>query len=368
MKLRFNRNEMADVLSAICSVAVTRTPKEHLKGVHIEARSDVVFLSATDLELGLRCAVAQVEVDEPGEVVVVAETLGKIVRECADDVLAIEEAGNLLHVRGVGSHFQIVTQEVADFPVVPGMEGEADFTIGYAVLRRLVELTVFSAAKESTRYAINGVLWEVSKDRLTLAATDGRRLSLVHGELQTGGEAEGPRAIVPTKALLLLGRLPVEDDAQVGIRITSNQLLLNVGRVMMSTSLVDGRFPKYQDVVPADCDREVQLNTAEFHSALKRAALLTNEESAGVRFSFSEGNLTLSARAPEQGEAEIVLPINFQGEPVEIGFNPVFIADFLRVVRADQITLALKEANRPGVIRVGDDFVYVVMPVNLSSG
>jgi DNA polymerase-3 subunit beta len=368
MKLRFNRNEMAEVLSAIGGVAVARTPKEILKGVHIEARSDVVLLSATDLELSLRCAATQVEVDEPGETVVVAETLSRIVRECADEVLTIETDGNLLHVRGVGSHFQIVTQDPADFPPVPSMDGEADFAMGHGDLRRLVELTVFSAAKESTRYAINGVLWEVEQGRLTLAATDGRRLSVAHGDLLEAGRAERPRAIVPAKALALLGRLPLEEDARVAVQISGNRILLDMGRVTMSTALVEGQFPKYQDVVPSDCDQIAELNTAEFLSALRRAALLTNEESAGVRFSFADGSLTLSSRAPEQGEAEIALPVEYKGEPLEIGFNPVFILELLRVVHTERLTLALKEANRPGVIRIGDEFVYVVMPVNLSSG
>lgn len=368
MKLRFNRNEMAEILSAISSVAAVRTPKEILKGVYIEAQADVVLLSATDLELGLRCAATQVEVDEPGETVVVAETLSRIVRECADDALTLECSGNLLHVRGVGSHFQIVTHDTADFPPVPQAEGEADFAIEYGALRRLVELTVFSVARESTRYAINGVLWEVGEKRLTLAATDGRRLSVAHGDLLESGKTDGSRAIVPAKTLSLLGRLPIEDDARVAVQLSGNRALLDMGRVIMSSALVEGQFPKYQDVVPTDCDRVVELDTAEFHSALKRAALLTNEESAGVRFSFSDGNLTLSSRAPEQGEAEISLPVEFKGELLEVGFNPVFLLELLRVAHTDRISLALKDAGRPGVIHMGDDYLYVVMPVNLSSG
>ncbi|MGD2108666.1 MAG: DNA polymerase III subunit beta [Phycisphaerae bacterium] len=368
MKLRFNRNEMAEVLSVVSSVAAVRTPKEILKGVHIEAQSDVVLLSATDLELGLRCAVTQVEVEEPGTTVVVAETLSRITRECSDEVLAVESAGNLLHVRGLGSHFQIVTHDVADFPPVPTIDGDADFAIEHGRLRRLVELTVFSAAKESTRYAINGVLWELGENQLTLAATDGRRLSVARGDLLEGKKTDGARAILPAKTLGLLGRIPISDDSRVAVQIAGNRVLFDVGRVVMSSALVEGQFPKYQDVVPDDCDRVVELDTAEFHSALKRAALLTNEESAGVRFAFSEGNLTLSSRAPEQGEAEISIPVEYSGETLEIGFNPVFLLELLRVVHTDRITLALKDASRPGVIRTDDDFVYVVMPVNLSSG
>jgi DNA polymerase-3 subunit beta len=151
------------------------------------------------------------------------------------------------------------------------------------------------------------------------------------------------------------------------VKVTGNQLLLKMGRATLGTSLIEGQFPKYQDVIPQDCDRHVELKTAEFHGALKQAALLTNEESKGVRISFAEGGITLSSRAPEQGEATISLPVDYKGEPIEMGFNPVFLTDVLRVTHEEQIRFEFKEASRPGVIRLSDDFVHVVMPVNLSS-
>ncbi len=366
MKLRFDRHEMADALRAICSVAAIRTPKPVLRCVRIEAQSDVLLLSGTDLEVGLRCAVARVEVDEPGDVLVVADTLSRIVSECTEETLNLETDERTLHVRGEGSHFQIVTQETAEFPTVPTLDDAADFTMEYGVLTRLIDWTIFAAARESTRYAINGVFWEAEGERLTLAATDGRRLSMARGEIQAGSGSI-PRAIVPGKALALLGRLASEADAQAGVKISSNQLLIRVGRAVLSTSLVEGNFPKYQDVIPGDCDRIVELATTGFLSALKRAALLTNEESKGVRVALTEGDLTLSSRAPEQGEATVSMPVSYSGEPVEIGFNPVFLTDVLRVAHSDTVTLALRAADRPGVIRIGDNFVYVVMPVNLAS-
>jgi DNA polymerase-3 subunit beta len=367
MKFRFNRQEMNEALSAVCSVAAVRTPKEILRCVRLEAHTDVLLLSATDLEVSLRFAVTQVEVDDPGDVVVSAETLSRIVRECTDDALAAELDGSKLHLRGTGSHFQIITHDVADFPPVATLDGDPDVRVGFGVLRRLVELTAFAAARESTRYAIHGVLWEVDQQKLTLAATDGRRLALGHGALLDEGGTRTLQAIVPPKALSLFSRVPAEDDTPVGVKITGNQLVLDMGKAVVGTALAEGQFPKYQDVVPTDCDRVVELNTSEFHGALKRASLLTNEESKGVRFSFAPGSLTLSSRAPEQGEAEVALPVAYEGEPMEIGFNPVFLLELLRVAHTEVVTFAFRESNRPGVLRVGDSFLYVVMPVNLSS-
>ena len=368
MKLRFNRQETADVLAAICSIAPIRTTKDILKCVQVEAGADVMLLSATNLELSLRCGVAQVEVETPGKTIVVADTLAKIVRECSDEILSLETQDNLLHIRGEGSHFQIVTQDEADFPAIADMDGEADLVVEHGMLQRLIEFTSFAAARESTRYAINGVLWELDGEKLSLAATDGRRLSLATGKVTTEASSKLPDIIVPGKALNLFARLPADPDTRVGVKMASNQLLLDMGRATLSTALVEGQFPKYQDVIPTDCDKVATINTAEFLGALRRASLLTSEESKGVRFAFSEGMLTLSSRAPEQGEATISIPVQYAHEPLEIGFNPVFFLEVLRVAQTEEITLAVKEANRPGVIRVGDDFIYVVMPVNLTTG
>lgn len=367
MRLRFNRQEAAEALAATCTVAAARTPKEILKCVRVEVLPDAMLFSSTDLELGLRVAVTQVEVDEPGDTLVLADTLARIVRECADEVMSAETIGGTLHIRGAGSHFQIVTQAPADFPPVPGLEGEADFTIENQHLRRMIEWTGFAAARESTRYAINGVLWEPSAKELVLAATDGRRLSVAKCKLHGSNTKSPPRAIVPTKTMTLFNRLSGDPEAVVAVKVTSNQIILRLGRAVVSSNLVEGHFPKYQDVIPQDCDRLTELNVAEFLSGLKRAALLTNEESKGVRLAFSEGTLKMTSRAPEQGEAEVSIPVPFKGEPIDIGFNPIFLTDVLRVTPTETLTFAIKEANRPGLIRLADGFLHVVMPVNLNS-
>ncbi|RME38137.1 MAG: DNA polymerase III subunit beta [Planctomycetota bacterium] len=365
MKLKVNRQEMADALSALTTIASSRSPKEVLKCVRVEAQPDVLLMSATDLEVGFRSALTQVEVDQTGESLVVADTLSRIVRECTDEVLVLEQDDRLLHVRGEGSHFQIVTQDPQDFPPVPVMEDDPDMNVEQEQLHRMVELTAFAAARESTRYAINGVLWEREGDKLTMAATDGRRLAVITGPVE--GKDGSAKAIVPVKALTLLARLPIVPETRTGVKFLGNQVLLNMGRAMLSTSLVEGQFPSYRDVIPGDCDRRAKINRTDMLSALRRAALLTNEESKGVRFSFTEGTLTLTSRAPEQGEAEVVMPVEYHDEPLEIGFNPAFLIDVLRVADEDELIFELKEPNRPGVIRMGKDYVYVVMPVNLGS-
>lgn len=368
MKVRFNREEMASALGSVGSVAASRTPKPILQCVRIDAQPDAVMLYATDLELGLRYATTQVEVGQAGGAVVRADTLAQIVRECPDETLQMDTQKNQLHIRGAGSHFQIVTQPPDDFPPVAEMEGEPDFEVLQGDLKRMIEWTVFAAARESSRYAINGVLWEFSGGRLTLVATDGRRLALARGAVKASNAKGTLSSIVPPKAMSVLNRVSSDPEASVFVKIASNRIVMNLGRAVISSSLVEGHFPKYQDVIPQDSTKEAELDTAEFNGALKRAALLTSEESKAVRLAFSEGSLVLSSRAPEQGEASVTIPVRYRGEPMEIGFNPVFLLDILRVMPAEKLTISLREPNRPGIIRFSEDFLYVVMPVSLSPG
>lgn len=367
MRLRVNRQELAEALSLVTGVVAVRTPKPILQCVKIDAEADHVLLACTDLELGLRYAVTQVEVEKKGQALVSADTFTRIVKESADEVLLIDSADGKFHVRGADSHFQINESALEDFPPVSEMEGKPHFTVTADRFRRMTEWTLFACARESTRYAINGVLFDVG-DRLTLVATDGRRLSRAAGDIQRAGKAAVPQAIVQPKALALLNKFSMEADEPVGVQINDNRMVIRAARATISTSLVEGHFPKYQDVIPQDCDKSIELDTAAFLSALRRAALLTNEESKGVRLSFSEEGLTLSSRAPEQGEATINVQLSYRGEPIDIGFNPHFLIEALKVVRESTVMFRCSSGQRPGLLEADSDreFIYVIMPVSLA--
>ncbi len=185
---------------------------------------------------------------------------------------------------------------------------------------------------------------------------------------------EGQRScIVPTKALKLAAKLVDDPDATVRVAVEDHQVLIAFGDsedpsevAVISSNLVEGAFPPFEDVVPKEQDKKVSFDVAILGSAIRRAALLTNEESKGVRLTFDQDKLTLTSRAPEMGEATVEVKLeDYQGDPLEIGFNPNFITDALNVVDAGTITVELKSANKPGVLRTGNDFTYVIMPVNL---
>lgn len=364
MKCICDRAALNEALAATSSVIATRTPKPILQCVRLTADADVLTLTSYDQEVGIRYRVKEVEVNQKGETLVMGERLAGIVRESADETLALEFKEDQLHIRGQDSHFQIYSQDVREFPPVADLEGDPDFTIEVGPLRQIIERTVFAAARENTRYAINGVLWERKGNKLRLIATDGRRLALSGASLEKGrgGDAE---AIVPLKALQVLLRMHMDPEERMAVRLTSNQIILRTDRATINSVLVEGRFPNFNDVIPRDFDKRVEIPRDDLLSAVKRAALLTNEESKGIRMALSGEGLVLSSRAPQQGEATVRVAVEYKGEPMEIGFNPVFLIDALKVCD-DTVTMELLTSTKPGVMKSKPDFLYVVMPVNLS--
>ncbi len=366
MKCICDRTALAEAVGAAAGVALQRTPKPILQCVKLSADKDMLVLTAYDQEVGLRFCVTQVEINQPGDALVSCDRLLAIVRESKDETLSLEVKDDHLHVRGHDSRFQIVGQNVREFPPVPDMEGEATFKVRVGELKNAIDETLFAAARESTRYAINGVLLEVGeKRRLRLVATDGRRLAVSGAALETddGGNA---RAIVPTKALGLLNKLHLDPDEVLSVRVMPNQVILSTGGVTISSVLVEGNFPKWEDVMPEGGDKKVEIPTNELLSAVRRAALLADVESKGIAIALKKGTMELSSRSAMQGEAQVKLELkNYSGGDLQIGFNPEFLLDALKVC-SESTTLLFSDGSKPGLLKSGVNFQYVVMPVNLS--
>ncbi len=365
MKVTFNRSALQEALALAGSIIPGRTPKPILQCIRITAEKDAVRLAATDLEVGILCRISQVEVAEEGDVVVPADKISSIVRESVDEVLSLEESEFTVQLRGADSHFTIYGHDPQQYPNVPGFDGSADLEISLEKLQEGIEQTLFAAARESTRYALNGVLWEVAGKKLNLVATDGRRLARSTVTLEKAGTAPDGRLIIPAKTMALLQKIPGDQSAKVAVKFIDNQVALACGSTVVSSNLVEGNFPKYEDIIPRDYEKKLTLGTQPVLSAARRTALLANEDSKGIRLSLQKDQLKFSSRAPETGDAEIKMPVEYDGDPIEIGFNPQFLIDVLRVIKAADFELHLGQPDRPGMIKSGGAFLYIVMPVNL---
>ena len=371
MKLVCSRDALAEALAVAGSVVVSRTPSPVLLCIKLTARDGMLTVSATDTEIGLELGVSEVDVKEDGEALIPADKMNQIVRASNDDTLNINVKGTEVHITGKDSKFKVFGYNPSEFPGVHAFDEDSiAFESDTTTMRRLIGRTVFATAVENSRYAINGVLIERKGRHLRLVATDGRRLAVAKGECATAADGDA-NLIVPTKALNVLSRLMSEPGEPVRVASTASQTLFRVGEgpgaPVMSTNLVEGSFPPFEDVIPKDQDKRVTFDAAELTSAVRRAALLTNEESKGVKLKFDSEHLTLSSRAPEMGEAEIKVGLTeYTGEEIEIGFNPNYLTDALKHADSPQVLIELKAPNKPGVLRVGGDFTYVVMPVSLT--
>lgn len=368
MKVTFNRSALAEALGLMTAVVPSRTPKPILRCVRIAATGKEMRVYATNLELGLDYLVSAVEVEQDGEVVVEAERLAAIVRESTEDALVLESSDTTCEIRGADSHFTVYGQDPKQYPKVPAFgTGQADVTISLEQLQLGIEQCLFATAKESSRYAINGVLWEVKGKKLLLVATDGRRLARCRVELEQAPapEVAQQKIIVPARTMALLQKIGAHDKESVAVKLVDNQVLLSCANVVISSNLVEGNFPKYEDIIPTDYDKKLILSTEVALSGVRRAALLTSEESKGIKLSLTSEALVFSGSSPEAGAAEVSMPVEYGGEPIDVGFNPQFLIDVLRVIRASDFELELGQADRPGLIKSGADFLYVLMPINL---
>ena len=365
MEITCNRAALAEAVQLASSIVPARTPKPILQCAKITADKEAKRLTvvATDGDITIRQVVTQVQIAQDGSAVVPADRMAAILREGGDETVDIRVSEATCEVVGQNSRFHIYGHDPDDFPEVELPEQQPCLEMTGGVLKRLGQLSVFAAARETSRYAINGVLWEQHGKKVSLVATDGRRLAKVEGALGAVKKEMEQAAIVPVKTMVLLERIVADPDDKIEVSFSKNQVAVKTAVVEVLSNLVQGRFPKYADVIPTGADRFAEIACEPLNLALRRVSLLTNEQSKGVRLAFSAGKLRLFSSAPEAGDAEVTIDAKYDAEPIEIGFNPQYILEMLRVIDAEEVQCELSDANKPGLLRVGKDFLYVVMPV-----
>jgi DNA polymerase-3 subunit beta len=365
MKVIAQTAALQEALTLAGSIVAARTPKPVLQCVKLVAADGALTVLATDLEAGLRYTVPQVEVEEDGEALVPVGKLSDIVRESAgEQTISLSAEKDACVITGAGSRFRLLGYDPGEFPQVAEFEGDGDFQVPAETLTRLIEKTLFAAAKASSHYAISGILWEANGKKLQLVATDGHRLAVARSGLSSAAKGQ-VEAIVPSKFMNLLQRASAGSEETLAVSLTESQILIRTARSVLVSSLVQGNFPKYSDVIPKESSRKATLNCEAFLHRIRQAALLTSDESKGIRLDFQPEQLTLTSRAADTGEAEVTLPVRYDGDPMQIGFNPAFLLDALKVVDSDEVDVEMNAPAKPVVLRSGSEFLYVLMPVDL---
>ncbi len=369
MKLTVSRETFLAKLGIAVRGASTRSAIQTLAGVLIRVEESGGELEATDMELGVRVALEPAG-SSPGQAVVPGRLLLDVVRSLpAEDVsLEYRSAQQDVEVVSGSARFHLRTLPPEDFPKLPEVPAEGVMRVPSAAFVDTIARVARAASRDETRPHLTGVLVTASGRELRMVATDSYRLSVK--ETQLDEPLEGTlEANVPARTLQELGRVAGASSADtIGVAALENQVVFTVDDVMLSSRLVEGRFPNYQQLLPESYEHELRVSREELLEVVRRVGLLA-QKNAPLRLRFSEGTLDVSAQTPDVGEASESLPIPFGGEPLEIGFNPEFFRDGLESAEAEELTLKLISPLRPGLIQSGDDgsgFVYLVMPIRLN--
>lgn len=366
MKITAQRTNLLNGLQAVANVVERRQTMPILSNLLLKAEGGELTLTATDLELELVTRVP-VEVVQAGAITVPARKLLDICRglpEAAE--IALELVEGRAQLRSGRSRFALATLPAAEFPYLDRIDDGDAVEVSQATLKRLLDRTHFAMAHQDVRYYLNGLLLVVQPARLRAVATDGHRLALSEAEAQTGVEA-ARQVIVPRKAVMELLRVLEAGDAPISLVLTPNHLQIELPKLRFTSKLVDGRFPDYDRVIPEPSETAVCGDRKLLHQALSRTAILSNEKFKGVRLSLAPGQLRLQAQNPDHEEAEDEIEVEYQGAPVEIGFNVTYLMDALSAMQAEQFTLDLSGPDSSGLLREKGDASsrFVVMPMRL---
>jgi DNA polymerase III subunit beta len=367
MKAVCYRESLLSACQLTSAAIPSKDLKPILKNIKAIAGDGRCTLIATDLEVGIRLDVQGLEILEPGEAILPAKKLLDILREARDQKLEIEADASACYVRGTALDFEMPSEDPAQFPDFPTFNEEKYHEITAGSLREMIRRTVFACADEAQRYSMTGVLWELDGGIAKLVATDGRRLAVAEGVATSvgGHTTKGQTPVVPAKAMGLLERnLQDNPEETVKVSVRPNEVLFRTGRAVIYSRLVEGRFPDYRAVMPKKAEVKLTLNAADFQSAVRQAAIMTDAEAPRVTFKFAKDKLTLQAQGATAGRSKIERPLNYSGKTIDVNFNPAYVIEFLKVLPPDQeLKLELNDGGSPALFRCGEQYAYLVMPL-----
>ena len=366
MQISCSRDELVQKLGVVSRAVSTRTAVQILAGVLLRAEGGQLHLAATDMELSLRSSM-DAQVEGEGSVVVPGRLLVDLARLLPESDVQIEHRVEEGIVRISCGSFEsrLNTYNAEDFPRLPELDALTTFSVDREALLDTIARVQRSASRDESRPVLTGILARFEPGKLVMAATDSYRLSVKETPLE--GDVPELEAIIPSRALLELARIAVAGD-QVELGVHENQVIFSVPGegVYLTTRRIDGQFPNYKQLLPETFEHDVTIARAELLDVVRRTSVMVQRNSP-LRLRFAEGELTVTARTQDVGEATESLPVQFSGEPLEIGFNAEFLKDGVESIISDDLKLHLISPLRPAVIEGdGDDFRYLIMPIRLA--
>ena len=363
MKFKIARLKLLDALQRVQNVVTTRTTLQILSNALIKAEGNQLQITTTDLDISVRCTV-EAEVSREGGTTLPIRNLASIVRELPADELEIDISDDdVASVQSGPSHFKIIGLPMRDFPPITTPESNNCFRVDGGAFKEMLRKTAYAVSTDESRRALTGLLLSFKEGKLTMVATDGRRLALVEQEVEFPPEAE-VELILPRKSVSELLRILRDDDA-LTIFALQGQAIFESAGTLFCTKLIDGVYPNYRQVIPSGCDERAVVGREELLNALRRVSLVITEKVNSVKMTFADNVLAVGTPTTEIGEAHETLPIKYSGKEVVLSFNPEYAMDPLRNLTNDEIYIEMSNGHSPALIKCDLPFLYVLMPLRL---
>jgi DNA polymerase-3 subunit beta len=364
MKVKVSQSALLEGLQTVQNVVSLRSTLPILSNVLLTCDKTGMSLTTTDLDLTIRCRI-EAEVARPGATTLPARRLFSIVRELAQTTIELEaDEKDVATLSCNSSFFRIIGLSEDEFPPVSLGDGKYSFRLGQSVFRDMLRKTGYAASTDETRHVLNGVLLSFKGGKVTLVATDGRRLALVEQEVEFPKEAE-TEMIVPSKAVAELLRT-LGDDGDVTIHAKERHVSFEFKHSVVMSKLIEGTYPNYRQVIPAQSEEHVALDRESLLSAIKRVSLVTADRSNAMKLAFTKNKLTLTMATPDVGEARETLTVKYGGKDISVAFNPEYMMEPLRNLTTDEVSMELTDDLSPGVIKCEIPFLYVLMPMRIT--
>lgn len=369
MNLTISKEQILNGLQTVQNVVSTRTTLPILSNVMMRAEGDRLEFTATDLDVTISYGV-EAKVKKGGATTLPVKKLFGISKELGGGEIDLEvDEKNVCNVRSGASFYKIHGLGAEEFPPLPKFKEEKKVVLPQQTIKGMLRKTAFAMSTDESRYVLNGIFFTLKDHKLTMVATDGRRLALVEEEVEVNEKSQG-EFIIPAKAVNELTRL-LQEKGDVEIKFGENQAAFSLNdekgfSILLITKLIEGNYPNYRQVIPGEAKERISLMREEFLHALRRAEIMTSEKANSVRLTFGKNNLAITANSPEVGEARESLAVNYKGKELAVAFNPKYLIDPLNALGDDEIFIELIDELSPGVIKIKAPFLYVVMPMRLS--
>ena len=365
MKFNTTKDVLLKGIQEVQSAISTKSSLPILANILLEATEDCLVLTTTDLDIGITSKIA-VKPQVAGAITIPAKKFSDIIKELPENesISVSVKKNNLVNIECGKSTFKIMGLPKEEFPQLPEFKDKDSLVLPQKKLKSMLRLTGFAISHDESRYVLNGVLFVIKPAYIRLVATDGRRLAMIEEKMQLPKTLER-KFIVPAKAVNELDK-SLGEEGDVKIFFNDNQIFFDMGNTRLVSRLIEGEFPNYEQVIPKEAKDKFITLKETFLSAVKRAALFTNQDSAAIKLEIGKDKVVISKSTPYLGEAKVEVDAEYKGKEISVGFNPDYLVDFLKNVDEEKIAFEITDPDKPGVVRIGADYVYVVLPMQIT--